>query len=90
MRRGWSSAKKCVRLQSRCDSAARDVARNEADAGVVGDHQVAGRDPNLPDLHGAVDLHGLDPPLAGDRRDVARRWRMLRTISAGFNFSEER
>jgi hypothetical protein len=48
MRRGWSSAKKCVRLQSRCDSAARDVARNEADAGVVGDHQVAGRDPNLP------------------------------------------
>jgi hypothetical protein len=52
----WSSAKKCVRLQSRCDSAARDVARNEADAGVVGDHQVAGRDPNLPDLHGAVHL----------------------------------
>ena len=31
-----------------------DVARNEADAGVVGDHQVAGHNPNLADLHGPL------------------------------------
>src|SRR5262249_23772002 len=60
-----------------------DVARNEADAGVVGDNQVAGRNPNLPDLHGAVDLYGLDPPLAGDRGDVGRPHRVIERARMG-------
>ena len=48
------------------------VARDEADAGVVGDHQVAGLDADLAHLNFAVDLDGLDAPFAGDRRDLAR------------------
>ena len=43
----------------------RDVARNEADAGVVGDHQVAGRDPNLPDLHAGRPANRLTPMVIG-------------------------
>ena len=60
-----------------------DVARNETDAGVVGDHEIARRHPNLADLDRAVDLHGLEPPLAGDRRDVARPDRIAERAGMG-------
>src|SRR5262245_51659137 len=40
------------------------VAGNEADARIVGDHEIAGLDPDLADLDRAVDLDGFDPPLA--------------------------
>ena len=51
-------------------------ARDEADAGVVGDDEVAGLDPDFADLHRAVDLDRLEPPLAGDRADLARPQRI--------------
>src|SRR5215813_9721244 len=70
-------------LLGRVEHFEHDVARNEADAGVVGHHQVARRAPNLPDLNRAVDLHGLDPPLAGDRRDVARPHRIVERAGMG-------
>src|SRR5499433_976665 len=70
-------------LLGRVEHLEHDVARNEADAGVVGDHQVARRDPNLADLNRAVDLHGLDPPLAGDRGDVARPNRVVERAGMG-------
>src|ERR1700682_3853333 len=47
------------------------VARDEADAGVVGDDEVAGIDPYLAHLDLAVDLDGFEPPFAGRRRDLA-------------------
>jgi hypothetical protein len=49
-----------------------DIAWNEAHAGIVGEHDIAGRNANLADLDRAVDLHRLEPPLAGDRSEVAR------------------
>src|SRR5262245_20903010 len=42
-----------------------DVARDEAHPGIVGDHEVAGRHPHLADMDRSVDLHRLEPPLAG-------------------------
>src|SRR5581483_12323690 len=45
--------------------------RDENHAGVVGDDQVAGIDPHIAHLNLAVDLDGFEPPLAGDRRDLA-------------------
>src|SRR5262249_23571907 len=70
-------------LLGRVEHLEHDVARNEADAGVVGHHEVARRDPNLADLHRAVDLHGFDPPLAGDRGDVARPHRVVERAGMG-------
>src|SRR5580658_3510339 len=46
-------------------------ARDEADAGVVGDDKIAGIDPHLAHLDLAVDLDGFEPPFAGRRRDLA-------------------
>src|SRR5215471_2211092 len=49
-----------------------EIARNEANTGIVGDHQVARGNSHLADLNGTIDLYGLQPPLAGDGSDVAR------------------
>jgi hypothetical protein len=40
------------------------VARDEADAGVVGDHEIARLDPDLADLDRPVDLDRLQTPFA--------------------------
>src|SRR5262249_13091994 len=47
------------------------VARDEAHAGVVCDHEIAGIDLHAADHDRPVDLRRLDAPLAGYRRDVA-------------------
>src|SRR6185312_847308 len=44
------------------------LARHEANAGVVGDDEIAGLHTNAADDDGAIDLHRFEPPLAGDRR----------------------
>src|SRR5262245_8731478 len=49
-----------------------DIARNEAHAGIVGEHDISGRHANLTDLDGSVDFHRLEAPLAGDRSEIAR------------------
>jgi hypothetical protein len=45
------------------------VAGNEADAGIVGDHQIAGFDADPADLDRAVDLDGFEPSFPGNRAD---------------------
>src|SRR6185312_4640616 len=44
------------------------LARHEANAGVVGDDEIAGLHTNAADDDGAIDLHRFEPPLASDRR----------------------
>src|SRR5260370_4117332 len=48
------------------------VARNEADAAIIGDDEIAGLDRHPTDLDRAVDLDGLEPPFSGHRVDFAR------------------
>ena len=53
------------------------IARDEDHAGVVGHHQIARIDADVAHLDFAVDLDGFKPPLAGDRRDLARPDRII-------------
>ena len=48
---------------------ARPFARNEADAGLIGEHEVAGFHRHAFDRHRLVDGDGLDARLAGDQQD---------------------
>src|SRR5215510_9579479 len=58
-------------------------ARDEADAGVVGEHDIAGEDSNAGNLNLTVDLDRFNAPFTGDGRYVCRPHRVADTARVG-------
>ena len=57
--------------------------RDEADAGIIGEHDIAWGNSNAGNLNLTVDLNRFDTPLTGDGRYLRRPYRVADTAGVG-------